>query len=298
MSMRTGSGDVLVTGASGFIGRALVRRLAADGHRPVCTSRHPVEDLVEGARWIPGDLTDPGFVTRLVAEARPSVVYHLASAVTGSRSLDMVQTTLASNLTAGVNVLQAVTEEGCDRVVLIGSGDEPADGDAPCSPYAAAKWAMGGYARMFRSLYATPVTTARTFMVYGPDQPDRTKLVPYTITSLLRGEAPHLTSGQRLVDWVYIDDVVEALVTLADDPDVVGRALDVGSGRLHSVRHVVDTIAGIVGAGVAPRFGDVPDRQAETEDVADVAETTRVCGWAPATDLDEGLKRTVAWYAG
>ena len=296
--MRTGPGDVLVTGASGFIGRALVRRLASDGHAPVCTSRHPVEDLVEGARWIPGDLTDRGFVTRLVAEARPSVVYHLASAVTGSRSLDLVQTTLASNLTAGVNVLEAVTEAWCDRVVLIGSGDEPADGDAPCSPYAAAKWAMGGYARMFRSLYGTPVTTARTFMVYGPDQPDRTKLVPYTITSLLRGEVPHLTSGQRLVDWVYVDDVVDALVSLAEAPDAVGRALDVGSGRLHSVRHVVDTIAGIVGAGVAPRFGGVPDRQAETESVADVAETTRVCGWAPVTDLDEGLKRTVAWYAG
>lgn len=296
--MRTGPADVLVTGASGFIGRALVRRLTADGHPPVCTARHAVEDLVEGARWIPGDLTDPGFVTRLVAEVRPSVVYHLASAVTGSRSLDLVQTTLASNLTAGVNVLQAVTEAGCDRVVLIGSGDEPADGAAPCSPYAAAKWAMGGYARMFRSLYGTPVTTARTFMVYGPDQPDRSKLVPYTITSLLRGEAPQLMSGQRLVDWVYIDDVVAALVSLAEARGAVGRALDVGSGRLHSVRHVVETIAGIVGAGVAPRFGGVADRQAETEAVADVAETTRVCGWAPATDLDEGLKRTVAWYAG
>jgi nucleoside-diphosphate-sugar epimerase len=296
--MQTGSGDVLVTGASGFIGRALVRRLAADGHPPVCTSRHPVEDLVEGARWIPGDLTDPAFVTRLVAEVRPSVVYHLASAVTGSRSLDIVRPTLASNLSAGVNVLQAATEVACDRVILIGSGDEPADGAAPCSPYAAAKWAMGGYARMFRSLYRTPVTTARTFMVYGPDQPDRSKLVPYTITSLLRGEAPELTSGQRLVDWVYVDDVIDALLAVAEAPEAVGRALDVGSGRLHSVRHVVETIAGIVGAGVTPRFGGVPDRQAETESVADVAETTRVCGWAPATDLDEGLKRTVAWYAG
>ena len=296
--MRTGSGDVLVTGASGFIGRALVRRLAAHGHRPVCTARHPVEDLVDGARWIPGDLTDPGFVTRLVAEARPSVVYHLASAVTGNRSLEWVPTTLATNLTAGVNLLQAVTEAGCDRVVLTGSCDEPEDGAAPCSPYAAAKWALGGYARMFRSLYGTPVTTARTFMVYGPDQPDRSKLVPYTITSLLRGEAPQLMSGQRSVDWVYVDDVVDAFIALAEAPEAVGRVLDVGSGRLHTVRHVVETIAGIVGTGVAPSFGSLPDRQAEVEVVADVAETTRVCGWAPITDLDEGLKRTVAWYAG
>jgi nucleoside-diphosphate-sugar epimerase len=152
---------------------------------------------------------------------------------------------------------------------------------------------------MFGSLYGTPVTTARTFMVYGPDQPDLAKLVPYTITSLLRGEAPQLTSGQRLVDWVYVDDVVDALVTLAASPAAVGRVLDVGSGRLHTVRHVVETIAGIVGAGpgAAPRFGDLADRPAEVEREADVAETTRVCGWAPATGLEEGLKRTVAWYA-
>jgi UDP-glucose 4-epimerase len=293
----SGSGEVLVTGASGFIGRALVRRLAAAGQAPVCTARHPVEGLADGARWVPGDLTDPGFVDRLVADVRPSVVYHLASAVTGSRSLDVVPLTLAANLTAAVHVLRAVTEAGCDRVVLTGSCDEPEDGAAPCSPYAAAKWAVGGYARMFASLYGTPVTTARTFMVYGPDQPDRTKLVPYTITALLRGEAPQLTSGQRLVDWVYVDDVVDALVTLAASPEAVGRVLDVGSGRLHSVRHVVETIAGIVGAGVAPRFGDLADRPAEVERVADVAEAARVCGWAPATALEEGLKRTVAWYA-
>ena len=148
---------------------------------------------------------------------RPSVVYHLASAVTGSRSLDIVRPTLASNLSAGQRAPGRHRGRG-DRVVLIGSGDELADGAAPCSPYAAAVVGLAGYARMFRSLYGTPVTTARTFMVYGPDQPDRSKLVPYTITSLLRGEAPELTSGQRLVDWVYVDDVIDALLAVAEAP--------------------------------------------------------------------------------
>jgi UDP-glucose 4-epimerase len=295
--MRAASGNVLVTGASGFIGRALVRRLVAEGHRTVCTARRPADDVAEGAAWVPGDLTDRSFVHRLVTEARPTVVFHLASQVTGSRSIDVVTTTLANNLVASVGVLEAVTEAGCDRVVLIGSGDEPAAGDSPCSPYAATKWAVGGYARMFLSLYGTPVTTARTFMVYGPDQPDTSKVVPYTTMSLLRGEAPTLSSGRRLVDWVYVDDVVDALLVLADAPDVIGRAVDVGTGRLHTVRHVVETISTLVGAGVEPVFGGIPDRQGETEAAADVAETARVCGWRPTTDLYEGLKRTVAWYA-
>jgi nucleoside-diphosphate-sugar epimerase len=295
--MRGASSNVLVTGASGFIGRALVRRLVAEGRTTVCTARRPAHDIAEGVAWIPGDLTDRSFVERLVAEARPAVVYHLASQVTGSRSIDMVPSTLANNLVASVSLLSAVTEAGCERVVLIGSGDEPTTDGTPCSPYAATKWAVAGYARMFLSLYGTPVTTARPFMVYGPDQPDTTKVVPYAITSLLRGEAPELSSGRRLCDWVYIDDVVDALLVLATAPEVIGRVVDVGSGHLHTVRHVVKTVATLVGAGVEPVFGGLADRQGETEAVADVAETARVCGWRPATDLYEGLKRTVAWYS-
>ena len=295
--MATGSGSVLVTGASGFIGRALVRRLVRAGYTTVCTARRPVDDVTEAASWVAGDLTDAGFVERLVRQVQPTVVFHLASHVTGSRSLDVVPTTFADTLTASINVLKAVTEAGCDRVVLIGSGDEPEGDDAPCSPYAAAKWAVGGYARMFHALYGTPVATARPFMVYGPDRPDSQRIVTYVATSLLRGQAPVLSSGRRLCDWIYIDDVVEALLTVATDPRCIDRVVDVGTGRLHTVRHVVESLRDLVGGDVDPVFGGLPDRPHETEAVADLAQTARVCGWAPSTSLEDGLERTVAWYA-
>jgi nucleoside-diphosphate-sugar epimerase len=286
-----------VTGATGFIGRALVRRLAEAEHSIVGTTRGPVAHQSDAVSWVRGDLVDAGFVDRLVDQVRPSVVFHLASRVTGSRSLGVVLPTLADNLAASVNVLRAVTETGCDRVVLIGSGDEPRGDDAPASPYAAAKWAVGGYARMFHALYGTPVAVARTYMVYGPDQPDTSKVVPHVATSLLRGEAPVLTSGRRRCDWIYIDDVVDALLALATVPACIGRVLDVGTGRLHTVRQVVETVSALVGADVDLVFGGMPDRPRETETKADVAETTRVCGWAPSTSLQDGLERTVAWYA-
>jgi UDP-glucose 4-epimerase len=292
-----GTGPVLVTGANGFIGRALVRRLVRDGYSTVCTARGPNDHLPEAASWERGDLVDGAFVDRLVGDVRPAIVFHLASRVSGSRALDVVLPTLADNLTASVNVLRAVTEVGCDRVVLIGSGDEPRGDKAPASPYAATKWAVGGYARMFHALYGTPVAIARPFMVYGPDQPDTAKLVPYVVTSLLRGEAPVLSSGRRLCDWIYIDDVVEALLAVATVPACIGRVSDVGTGRLHTVRHVVETVSALVGGDVDPVFGGAPDRPLETEAKADVAETTRVCGWAPSTPLQDGLERTVAWFA-
>jgi nucleoside-diphosphate-sugar epimerase len=287
----------LVTGASGFIGRALCRRLVSDGVVVVGTARNPPSTRTDGVTWLSGDLTEPGTATRLVAEAGADVVFHLAGAVTGSRALESVEPTLTTNLLASVGMLEAVTAAGCARVVLIGSGDEPAGADPPASPYAAAKWATNGYAAMFHALYGTPVASVRPFMVYGPDQPDVAKLVPYTITSLLAGEAPRLSSGRRRCDWVYIDDVVEALVTVVGSDACLGHRVDVGTGTLHTVRHVGDSIRALVGTPVEPAWGAIPDRPGETENVADVATTERLCGWTSKIGLESGLRRTVEWYA-
>jgi nucleoside-diphosphate-sugar epimerase len=273
-----------------------VRRLVASGTTPICTARRPVDTPDPGTTWAFGDLADADYVDRLMNEHRPGVVYHLASEVTGTRSIDAVRPTLASNLIATVNILQAATDTGAGRVVLIGSGDEPEGDAAPCSPYAAAKWAAGGYARMFHALYGTPVTTARPFMVYGPDQPDASKVVPYSITALRHGDAPVLSSGRRLCDWIYIDDVVDALLALSSSPACIDRVMDVGVGQLHSVRHVVETICELMGGRIEPVFGGRPDRPGETEAVADATETTRLLGWSATTDLRSGLAQTIAWH--
>jgi UDP-glucose 4-epimerase len=289
-------GCALVTGANGFLGRALVRRLVDAGVDTVCNGRRAIPNPPPGSRWIAGDVADPVFVDKLVGESQPDVVFHLAGEVTGSRSLEAVLPTVANNLTASINILRTVTDLGCRRIVLIGSGDEPDGATPPCSPYAAAKWAVGGYARMFERLYGTPFTIARPFMVYGPDQPDVNKIVPYTILSVRRGQAPVVTSGRRLCDWVYIDDVVDALLVVADAPACLGRRVDVGTGQLHTVRHVVESLCTMVDPDVRPVFGGMPDRRDETEAVADIEETYKLCGWSPRTDLQSGLERTVDWY--
>lgn len=289
---------VLVTGATGFVGGALVRRLVAGGAIVHATSRRPRSDD-RGVRWWEADLADPEAGRRIVESARPEVVFHLAGEVSGSRDVSRVIPMLRANLLSAMGLLVAAAERGGPRLVLAGSleeGEPDGTWPVPASPYAASKLAAGLYARMFHALYGAAVVWLRLFMVYGPAQPDATKLIPFVTRSLLRGEAPGVSSGRRRVDWVYVDDVVEALVRAATIEGIEGRGVDVGSGRLVSVLSVVEELARLVGNGVSPRVGAVPDRPLEVERAADVASAEAVLGWRARTSLEEGLRRTVEWY--
>jgi nucleoside-diphosphate-sugar epimerase len=289
---------VLVTGGGGFIGTHLCRRLARAGAEVHAVGRNRPRHLDGIARTWGSDVSDQEGVQRVMAAIRPEIVFHLASAVTGSRDIGRVRPTFQSNLASTINLLIAATEADCDRIVLTGSMEEPRpeDGDPlPPSPYAAAKWAGTVYARMFHSLYASPVVVLRVFMVYGPEQKDHTKLIPYVGRCFLDGIPPRLSSGLRPVDWVYVDDVVDAYLRAVDVPEAAGKTLDIGSGAQVTIREVVERLAELTGTDTQPLFGAVPERPLETAPVADVEATYRVLGWRPTIGLDAGLARTVAW---
>jgi len=293
-----GGRRVLVTGASGFIGTHLTARLLAEGAEVHGISRS--ERATVGMRWVTTNLTDAQGLAAAVADIRPDVVFHLASHVTGSRDVEAVLPTLNDNLVGAVNLLLAASTAGCRRVVLTGSLEEPGGEEPepdPVSPYAAAKFAASAYGRLFHRLYGLPVVNLRIFMVYGPGQHDERKLVPYVITSLLRNSPPRLSSGVREVDWVYVDDVVDAFLAAAVSDGAVGETLDVGSGALVTVRGLVEQIVHVMEPGVNPEFGALPDRTAERVRVADIGRTTRLTGWSPKTPLGEGIARTIEWFS-
>ena len=290
---------VLVTGASGFIGSHLVSRLVGSGAEVHAVSRRPRPNP-EGRTWHIADLTDYGACVELVGTVAPDVVFHLASAVTGARDVDLVVPVMAANQGAAVNLLTAVAKSApTARMVLAGSIEEPHQGDdiTPHSPYAAAKWAASAYARMFFALWDVRVSVLQIAMVYGPAQPDLTKLVPYATLALLRGDAPHLSSGRRLVDWVYVDDVVDALLRAAEDDRAVGKLFDVCSGRLVSIRDTVELLDLIVGGDARPEFGAAADRPMDDVQRGDPGVAEELLDWRASTALEDGLRKTVAWYA-
>ncbi len=295
---------MLVTGGNGFIGAALCARLEKAGARVFAVSRRePASSSATGnVLWLQADMSDANATRSVYETARPDFIFHMAGAASGSRNLEQVLPMLNSNLVTTVNMMTVAAERGCKRLIIAGSLEDP-DGDAPtpypASPYAAAKWGVFHYARMFHALYQLPVVTGRVLMAYGPAQPDHGKVVPYTILSILKGEAPRLGSGTRDMDWIYVDDVAEGLLAAATTPDVEGQAFELGTGQATTVRRVVETIADIMQPpnSAMPQFGAQADRQMDRVRVAKLERSREVLGWEPTVTLREGLKCTIDWYA-
>ena len=291
---------MLVTGASGFIGRAVCERLVLDGVETVGVSRRaPAADAgpIERVEWRQVDLVDAEAARRLVAEVQPHVVINLAGLVAGSRDRSFVLPMLQTNLAAAVTLLDAAVESGCcEAFVQAGSLEEIDRRDEPpSSPYSAAKSAATHYAQLYGQHYGLNCGVARIFMVYGPGHQDNTKLIPSVIHDGLRGVPIQLSSGSRRVDWVYVDDVADALLMLASTADLGGKSVDIGSGHLVPIRGVVTRLWDLLGLDGEPPFGTLPDRACEVERVADVAHTAETLGFTARVGLDEGLSATVDW---
>lgn len=292
------TGRILVTGASGFIGERLAAKLNDSGIKAYCISREEKSSASELIEWIKCDLSNYEETKKVFDRIKPDYVFHLASYVTGSRDIKAVASTFQSNLASAVNLLILTQEYSCKKIVLAGSLEDSLTGDKiiPQSPYAAAKFSAAAYANMFYHLYKTPVVIAKLFMVYGPGQKDMTKLIPFVIESLLKGNPPKMSSGKRLVDWIYVDDVVDGLLKIAVSDGLEGETIDLGTGEFVSIRDLVQKLSDLMQNEKELLFGALPDRPMEKEIAAKIEETRQKLNWEPLVKIEEGLKLTIDYY--
>ena len=290
---------VLVTGATGFIGWRVCEfltqletevygasRLASDSTLPVGV--HPVTL----------DLSNRKATNETLQSLTPNIVFHLAGLVTGGQSRDLLWPTLQSNLLASINLLDALVNTVAESIIIAGSSEEPPDQQVesvPTSPYSAAKLATTMYTRMFCRLYDVPAVILRPFMTYGPRQGGK-KLIPHIILSILRAEAPILGNKNRTCDFVYIDDMVRAFLMAATRPELIGKTLEVGSGKGVTIQEIAERLTFILKTEIKPVYSPDSERIGESNRIANVATLHETLGWGPHWTLNEGLQATVTWY--
>lgn len=299
MSQSDYPAPVFLTGATGFIGRRLTRALVDLGCAvSALVLPEDVPALPSGVRAYPGNITDPVALSDAIADARPSVVFHLAAVGLTNPGLPMGMACRV-NVEGVINLLDAVrAEKGVQRVVLVGSsyeyGARRADDELdPFNAYSASKVAAWAFARAAYNAWGIPVVWMRPFQVYGPGQHPKA-LVPAAILAAIHQEDFPMTRGEQLRDFVFVDDIVEGLLLAGRAPDIEGRVLDLGSGQLHSIQQVVSRIWTLAGADGRVLAGALPYRPGEVPAIPSHIKRTRsLTGWEPRTPLDEGLRLTI-----
>jgi nucleoside-diphosphate-sugar epimerase len=301
----------LVTGAGGFVGANLVRRLCADGHEvhAVCRpsgSRGRLWNL-DGIAVHEANLAAPGTAGALVNDVAPDWIFHLAAHGAYSWEND-AQRICEANLYATIELADAAERLGVRAFVHAGSSseygfkDHPAEEEErpdPNSTYAVAKAAATMYCGHRAREGELPAVTLRLYSVYGALEDPR-RLVAKLLTEGLQGCLPPLVSPGTARDFVYVEDVCDAFLLAASGADgAAGGIYNVGSGRETSIGELVEHVRALLDIPATPRWGTHAPRKWDSDIwCASTAKTARDLGWSATTGVEDGLRRTIGLMGG
>lgn len=297
----------LVTGGAGFLGAALANRLARAGHDVVVLddlSNGNASHLDTAVTFHQGDVDDVPRLWSLLQGV--DCVYHLAARVSVAQSIHHPRDYTRVNVGGTVGLMEAMRDTGVRRVVFTSSGavygrlpDQPVhenDQPQPDSPYAVSKWAAEQYIHTIGQLWAIETVALRIFNAYGPRQSlpvSHAPVIPRFLQQVLTGGSVVIFGdGRQTRDFVYVEDVVAALVAAATAVNVNRQVINIGSGVETSLDALVDQMEAVTGRSVnriynGEKSGGVPRL------VADVSRAQTLLGFRPLTTLAAGLRRTL-----
>ena len=299
---------VLITGATGFVGACLTRKLLRMGHeihifaRPE-SSRWRIADIDKDIFSHNVDLRAAQAVEQAVGSIKPECIFHLAT-YGGFSFQKNTEAIFAANLLGTINLVAACEKTGFSCFVNTGSSSEyglksqamkESDYLDPRGDYGVSKAAATLFCCSEAHQKNLPIISLRIFSPYGPwDDPKR--LIPYVISTLLNGTVPALSTPASVRDYVFIDDVIEAFVAVSAATIVPGAIYNVGSGRQTSIGDMVATISAKIGSNLTPVWGSREMQRPEPATwVADISALTSHCNWRPSISLDAGLQITIDW---
>ena len=295
---------VLLTGASGFLGRHCLSALLLRGYEvhAVASPNHAPPAGPSEALWHRADLLDRVETSALLVEIRPTHLLHCAWYAAPGKYW-----TATENFRwvgAGQHLLKAFAGQGGQRVVGVGSCAEYDWSDGQCSElttplnpattYGECKHAFQILLTAFSKQAKLSAAWGRLFLLYGPREP-ATRLVASVIQSVLQGQPALSTHGRQIRDFLYVQDAADALVALLDSN--VEGAVNIASGKPVSVAEVIREIADQLERPNLVQLGALPAAENEPPLVlADVARLRDEVGWSPRYDLASGLAETINWW--
>jgi dolichol-phosphate mannosyltransferase len=300
--------STLVTGAAGFIGASLVRRLLEQGGRVTAVVRpggdHWRLDGLDGELEVAAaDVADGGALRAVWAQAKPVRAFHLAAHGGYSWQTDAARIR-AANADGTRAVLTAAADFGCSSLVVTGSSSEygrqdhaPTESETPGpeGPYAETKLEA---TRMCEQAGrdGLPVVVLRLYSAYGPFEDPR-RLMPRLAAHALRGELPALAQPDTARDFVWVGDVIDALTAAAERaPGVAGGVFNIGSGRQTTLAELVEITRATLGIEAVPAWETMAARDWDTEVwVADPRRARDELGWRASVPLEEGLSLLAQW---
>jgi CDP-glucose 4,6-dehydratase len=306
---------VFITGATGFIGSHLLDFLIKQGADVFSLSHTHSGLLFDG---IKGDLKDFPGLCEIVGRFQPDVVFHLGAQAIHDIGKNMPQMTIETNVMGTTNLLEACRLYAHPRAIVVASSDKaygeskrmPYVEDMPLqgnAPYEVSKSCTDLIAQAYRHTYLLPVSIARCGNVFGGGDMNFSRIIPYTIRQVLQHKPVELRSDGTLKrDYIYVEDVVNAYVTLAESicnksvfAGGASPAYNFGYEEPISVLEIVDKVFHVMNymERVVPKNANICTGNVEIQDQwLHCEKAKRELGWEPGYDLDTGLQDTVEWY--
>jgi nucleoside-diphosphate-sugar epimerase len=293
---------VLLTGATGFIGRHCLPLLLEKGYQVHAVSTKPARGQAPGATWHQADLLDPGQVYALLKSVAPTHLLHLAWYIVPKLSWTSLEN--LRWVKGSLDLLQAFAVNNGRRIVTAGTCaeydwrygycSEQVTPLTPATLYGVCKNSLQSLVSAASAQAGISSAWGRIFFLYGPHEPLQ-KLVSSVIVSLLRGQPAPCTHGNQIRDFLYVKDVAAAFVNLLES-ELTGP-VNIASGKPVALKEIVSKIALKQNRPELLLLGAIP--APENEPALLVADTRRLdseLGWRPGYDLDRGLDETIDWW--